>query len=89
MKILKFKLEITDEQAVKMPIQSKILTAQFQGDNLCIWAVCDLSLPQRYRYFAVVGTGNPFYHKKNTYIATVQNELFVWHVFEIDKSKTT
>jgi hypothetical protein len=85
--IYKYRLEITDAQRVKMPEDAEILTAQFQGEDLCLWAVVDTDRPIRERVIEIFGTGNPMWvdmgvHRK--FIATAQrpNMPPVWHVFE-------
>jgi len=83
--IHKIQLEITDIQTIKLPENSKILTAQFQKETLCLWAEVDTSRPIKEIQIAIIGTGNPFcfeeyYHQ---YIATVQDSFLVWHIFQI------
>jgi len=82
--IWKYELKITDTNHVMMPEASKILTAQMQGNVLCIWAMVAPSSPLRERVIRIVGTGNPFRDAQNCrYIASVQERVFVWHVFEV------
>ena len=82
-KIYKYQIEVTDEQLVTMPAGAQILTVQAQGDRLCLWAVVSLGSPEEKRVIQIYGTGMDFpKHKKCTYIATVQMDGFVWHVFE-------
>lgn len=85
MQVWKFILHGFDEQIIRMPIGAKTLTAQFQGEALCLWALCD-PRQEKYenRYFCVTGTGfNVSATTPMEYISTVQNGMFVWHVFEL------
>lgn len=83
--IRKYKLEITDEQVLHLPLDAQILTAQQQREELMIWALVNPKEKEtEERTLAVVGTGNPFPNCDDCeYIATVQTGQFVWHVFEV------
>lgn len=83
-KIYKFPLKITDTQTVEMPPSAKILTAQMQNGNLCLWALVDAEpeLEKQPRVIEIIGTGNPFPERLRRYISTVQISAEVWHVFE-------
>lgn len=68
-----------------MPKGSKIISAQSQNNDLCIWAKCDPQYSSVERHFRCVGTGREFPDKENLeFIATVQfdNGLTVVHLFE-------
>ena len=84
-RIWKWPLEITDRQAVTLPRNARILTAQMQGDVLCIWTECDPTGGGEARTFSVYGTGNPMPESPGLYIGTVQTHggALVWHVYEI------
>jgi hypothetical protein len=84
MEIWKFPLHGLGGQTIRMPFDAKILTAQFQREILCVWAMCDPK-QEKYedRYFRVIGTGFDIDDTAPLkYISTVQNGMFVWHVFE-------
>ena len=38
-RIFKYELKIISEQEVFLPIGAEILSAQYQGNQLCIWAM--------------------------------------------------
>lgn len=80
--ILKYKLDITDLQFVGMPSGAKPLTAQFQGDDLVVWALVNTELGLEPRKFLIFGTFNPV-SEEGAYLATVQDPSrpLVWHVF--------
>lgn len=83
--ILKYPLEIKDEQTVKLPDGAKILTAQVQLGKLCIWALVDdreeRTTDMRIEIF---GTGHNIPTGTRVYLGTVQMRegTLVWHVFE-------
>jgi hypothetical protein len=85
-KIYKYALNVTDEQTIIMPQRWKPLAVQFQGNQLCLWALVEVGRtydgPVSIR---VVGTGNPFEDADEChYIGTVQQPPLVWHVFHKD-----
>lgn len=85
-KIFKYPLEITDTQFVELPLGAKILTAQMQGNQLCLWAVVN-TLPEavkKNRRIEIIGTGNPMPTGDLEYISTFQmmGGGLIFHVFE-------
>jgi hypothetical protein len=86
LKIWKYPLEMTDTQRVQMPKGAQILTAQMQGQTLCLWALVDCGsvLSKDDREIEIIGTGNPISDASRRYIATVQmcGGGLVWHIFE-------
>ncbi len=60
------------------------MTAQQQKLNgLVLWAEVDYEAPQEAREFWVVGTGwKATIEPTCQYIATVQDGLLVWHIYE-------
>lgn len=87
MKIYKYPLEITDIQTLEMPIGAKLLDAQMQNGNLCLWALVDTAANKEKRSIAIYGTGNPMPDEVGEYIATFQTMggAFVGHVFDLGK----
>ena len=90
-KIFKYSLDVTDSQFVDLPEGAKILTVQFQGCWLCLWAEVDPTARMEPRGIVIYGTGHPMSEytesvrkPKEIYIGTVQKDEFVWHVYEID-----
>lgn len=82
--IYKYPLQMVDAQTVAMPEGANILTAQMQGENLCLWVLVDAEpeLPKQNREIEIIGTGNGFIEAPRRYIATAQSGHWVWHVFE-------
>jgi len=69
---------------LKMPIGAKILTAQKQDGQLRLWALIDTETeqPMETRHFMVYGTGDVLPKNPGTYLSTLQDGSYVWHVFE-------
>lgn len=93
-RIFKYELDITDEQTVQIPGGGKkILSVAMQGGTtmtggrLCVWVIVDDEAQPAPVRFAIVGTGNPF--PRNVapawFIGSVQDDPFVWHVFEVQR----
>jgi hypothetical protein len=83
--IYKYPLALTDWQQIRMPEGAEILSAQMQGEDLCLWAMVETSNKSTPRAFEVFGTGNPIHTDMGIdrrYINSVQERVFVWHVFE-------
>lgn len=83
-RIFKYQLDITDQQFVRMPQGAVILSAQFQGNDLVVWARVRPDNETEKREFRIFGTGNPCdAHADMDFIATVQqpDAPLVWHVF--------
>ena len=83
--IFKYELKITDEQAIKMPSQSEILTAQVQDGKIQLWAIVYPSNPKELIAIEIYGTGSPFPSMgmaERKYISTVQLNGLVWHIFQ-------
>lgn len=83
-----WKFDITHRAMVgiDMPKGAEILSLQYQGRNLCFWALVDPNAEKENRTFTVHGTGHDIIGSdKKFHIGTVQtgNGCLVWHVFEI------
>lgn len=74
--------ELRDEILVSMPDGAELLTAQVQGENLCVWALVDPFAAQRMVAFRIAGTGHPV-NEPGRYLATFQllGGAFIGHVF--------
>ncbi len=85
MKIYKYPLKVTDEQTVRLPVDSEILCTQIQHGAPYIWAlVNEESQLTEERTFITHGTGHQCSQKIGAYLGTYQLEggAFVGHVFE-------
>jgi hypothetical protein len=88
LRIWKFPLAIVDEQVIGLPKDAEILSVQFQGPQLCLWALLDTEAPKQMRLIRIIGTGNPAPDDLAlwTFLGTVQQgysglPTLVWHVF--------
>lgn len=80
--IWKYAIPFAKQFSLEMQEGANILSVQYQGDQLCLWAKVKPSASTVVRYFEIVGTG----HKTTgmgVHLATVQQGPFVWHVFEV------
>ena len=86
MTIHKFHVGVKDYPNVGMPEGAKILSAQFQGANLYIWAMVDPSKEIERRNFRIFGTGHcPVRRRRpRQYVASygAADGRCVWHLFE-------
>ncbi len=71
-----------DPTDFEMPYGAKVIDAQIQGADICLWAICDPEEQKQTRRFAIVGTGHRL-PSFSTHVATVQDGQFVWHIFEV------
>ena len=68
---------------ILMPSGARILSANMQGSNLCVWALVDPDAEMVVRTFVVRGTGHPCPNTENlAFVDTVQAPPFVWHLFD-------
>jgi len=84
--IWKNKLQVVDFQTVVIPVGSKILCVQTQGNEPCIWFInpnvdekkCEA------RRFAIIGTGHQKESIDGYYIGTFQLDggALIFHLFE-------
>jgi hypothetical protein len=83
--VYKYPLRLADAQAVQLPKGARILTAQFQGEQLCLWAMVDTDQDEmQKREIRIHGTGHPISNVDALrYIGTVQQfgGSLIWHVF--------
>ena len=84
-RIFKYELDITDRQILKLPAGSRILHADNQNGQLCLWAIVDAAkecaTPVEIK---IVGTGQPINdldRERDVYFKTVMSGYFVWHIF--------
>lgn len=80
--VWKFQLRWTDQISVQMPESAKILSAQIQNGEICLWALVFPENTTESRRFRISGTGHPITEKVE-FIDTVQVDGLVFHVFEV------
>ncbi len=84
--IYKYTLDLVDSQVIPMPIGARILNIQVQNGRICLWAIVEIGSRIERRTFVIQGTGNKLckaVEDRGYYMGTVQNNGFVWHIFEI------
>lgn len=83
--IYKYPIEVTDEQALTLPVNAQILSVQTQGNTPCIWAMIDTAETRTEQIAVrVYGTGHPIADSERlTYIGTFQMHggRLVFHAF--------
>jgi len=83
--IWKYPLKPIESQVVELPGGAKILTAQLQGNQLCLWALVNTLALTESRKIRIYGTEHPISNQKeHRYISTYQlaDGEFIFHVFE-------
>lgn len=79
--IWKYPIALADEQIIHFPVGANFLTAQKQG-VICIWAEVESDQTKMVPVkIFVLGTGHPKPEAAATYLGTIQDGGFVWHVF--------
>jgi hypothetical protein len=83
-KVLKYPLQLTDDQTVVMPEGAQILAAQVQADGIMIWALCPETRKVTPRRIEMFDTGSPIPNGTRTYIGTclLYGGSQVVHIFE-------
>lgn len=69
---------------VPMPVGASVLSVQYQGDQLCLWAMVDPVRSHELRVFEMFGTGHQIPSAGAVYVGTVQDRQFVRHLFEVN-----
>lgn len=82
-RVFKYPLVIADRQSIQLPEMAEILSVQFQGDDLVLWAAVNPALPRMRQEIVIAGTGHPIDLRGLQFIATAQDPAsgLVWHVF--------
>jgi hypothetical protein len=83
--IWKYPLNISDSQTIMMPRGAIIITAQLQHGTPTLWAIVDPEKEKEPRKILIFGTGHEHQEINGVYINTVQQEQYVWHIFEARK----
>jgi hypothetical protein len=83
MKIYKYPLTLADEQIVELPLASRILSVGMQDGGIFVWALVDEAARATVSVrFWIRGTGHPADSLSfATFLGTVFDRQFVWHVF--------
>jgi hypothetical protein len=81
--IHKYPIEAFGLVQMHLPKGAEILSGQFQDRRFCIWAKINTDNDLEIRNLVILGTGFGFPKDMNLkFIATAQDRIFVWHLFE-------
>jgi len=83
--IHKYTFSISDRFEFFLPEGAEILSVQLQRGQPTMWAKVDTEASMETRIFYVLGTGHPFPSTPFKHIASFQQDIFVWHLFEETK----
>ena len=75
-------------KTIMMPINSQVLKAGMQNGIMYIWVLVDNNeLDASERNFEIFGTGHSFEfdYLTHTYIDSLPDGPFVWHIWEVNK----
>lgn len=81
-KILKYQLLLKEVQILNTHQYSKILTAQLQSDVIVLWVETLSDQDPLQVPIYIIGTGQPMPIGATNYIATIQQDGFVWHIYQ-------
>lgn len=80
--VYKYPLKVEDEQELNLPFGAVVLSANFQGEALCIWALVDMDEDfVKKQIIYIHGTGHPIIEENSRFINTVFIDSLVFHVF--------
>lgn len=79
--IFKYPLNEGSRNRVVLPSGFVPLHVAAQNNKICVWCMVCASNPDAIGIFHVVGTGWEFSPEYKTYLGTVLNNGFVWHVW--------
>ena len=81
--IWKYRLHMTDDQEVLLPMHAQPLHVGYQRNALCVWVLVHPENPVVLFDVHIAGTGYPVPDEWNPqeYVGTVVGEVLVWHVF--------
>ena len=82
-----YKYELT--QTIQLPIDSQVLKVGMQNGIMQMWVLVDPNEKQTsQRNFEIIGTGHSFEfdYLTHTYIDSLFDGPFVWHIWEINKN---
>ncbi len=74
---------------VELPIDSQVLKVGMQNGIIQMWVLVDPNWKQTsQRNFEIIGTGHEFEfdYLTHTYIDSVFDGPFVWHIWEVNKN---
>ena len=79
--IYKFLIPIEDYTELSLPTGSIPRAVAALYDNIAVWVELDPTLPLIPYRFSVYGTGHRIHADNETYVGTVFDGKYVWHVY--------
>jgi hypothetical protein len=82
--IYKYQVQVAEEQIIRLPEDSEILTVQNQAGLTYLWVKHDTDKPLKDYRFLMIGTGHPIDEVFNgKYIGTFQKQggTLIFHLF--------
>ena len=79
--IYKYTLDLKDKQQIELPLDAEILSVQKQDVNICLWAKVTNTFPKKKVDIYIYGTGTEINEDNLDYTGTVQDGIYIWHVF--------
>jgi hypothetical protein len=76
-------------RTIQLPIDSQVLKVGMQNGGMYIWALVDPNQTiKSQRNFEILGTGHSFEfdYLTHTYIDSLFDGPFVWHIWEVNKN---
>ncbi len=76
-------------RTIELPIDSQVLKVGMQNGIIQMWVLVDPNQKQTsYRNFEMIGTGHAFEfdYLTHTYIDSVFDGPFIWHIWEANKN---
>lgn len=83
-RIYKYILEVSEQQTLTIPRNSKLLLIAVQDGRICAWLEVqeEESLNPDFAWTVyIVGTGRQVPHEATQHIGTVQMGPYVWHLY--------
>ena len=80
-RVWKYPLKFRRNQELTLKRKSQILSVQFQEETLCLWALVEPDEIDALCKIHIIGTGFEIKENLDYYIGTVQQGVYVWHVF--------
>jgi hypothetical protein len=76
-------------RTIDLPINSQVLKAGMQNGGMYIWVLIDPTEKETYQSnFEIIGTGHNFEfdYLTHTYIDSLFDGPFVWHIWQVNKN---
>lgn len=83
-KIWKFEIPLGVNVVHEIPLGGVVVHTGTQNDTIFIWVEVDPSGYRIPRSFKAFGTGHAIQEPFTSYVGTVQQGPFVWHVYEAE-----